>query len=71
MNKVSDSPGILVQITRGKTLIGTVKEGEVTLGLHDIGNLTPLLLGGIDARGIVGTGVENDNRALWSVLEKE
>lgn len=56
-NKVSNCPSITVEITRGETLVGAVEEGKVTLLNENVGNLLPLLLGGVDTGRVVGAGV--------------
>lgn len=68
-DKVTDSTGIAVQVTRSKTLIGRIKEREVLLGLHELSNLTPLLGSGVNTGGIVSTGVQEDDAAVRGIGE--
>jgi hypothetical protein len=64
-----DSPSIPVQIAAGKTLIGTVEEGVVTLPYHHVRNPAPLFPGRIYAGRVVSTGVEEEDGTVWSVGE--
>jgi len=61
IDKVPDRERVLVQIPRGKALVRAVKEGEMLLGRHDISNLAPLVRCGVNPRGIMGTGVEEED----------
>lgn len=67
--EVTNSPGILVKRSRGESLVGTVEEGEELLLSHDVGDLLPLLVGGIDTGGVVSASVENKNAALVGITE--
>lgn len=49
-------------------LIGHVKEGAEVALVEKVGKLVPLLLAGIDAGGIVGADVQEDEGALGNVL---
>lgn len=69
LNKVADGKGILVSAATGEALVGHVEEGEVALGLDELGNLAPLSLGRIDTSGVVSTGVEEEDAALGSGLD--
>ena len=53
LDKVPDGKGVFEDITRGETLVGHVKEGEVFLLLEQVGELFPLCLGGVDAGGVL------------------
>jgi len=44
-------------------LVGNVKEGQVALALAQLCDLGPLLWGGVNAGGVVGATVQEDNRA--------
>jgi len=57
LDKVSDSEGVLEDITRGESLVCHVKEGEVLLLLADVGELLPLSLGGVNTSGVVSTSM--------------
>lgn len=69
LDEVAGSKGILVSVTAGKALVGHVEEGEVVLLLHDIANLAPLSLGGVNTGGVVGTGVQEDDALLGGGLD--
>ena len=53
LDKVPDGKGVFEDITRGETLVGHVKEGEMFLLLEQVGKLFPLCLGGVDAGGVL------------------
>lgn len=69
LHEVTGSKGILVSVTTGKALVGHVEEGKVTLLLHDVADLAPLVLGGVDTGGVVSAGVEKDDAVLGSSLD--
>lgn len=69
LHEVTGSKGILVSVTTGKALVGHVEEGKVTLLLHDVANLAPLLLGGVDTGRVVSAGVEKDDAVLGGSLD--
>lgn len=69
LDKEPDGGSVPVEVARSETLVGGVKEGEVTLGGHDLGDLAPLGERRVDAGGVVGAGVEEDDRALGGVRE--
>jgi hypothetical protein len=69
LDKVTRSKGILVSVTAGKALVGHVEEGEVALLLHDIADLAPLSLGRVNTGRVVSASVEQDDAALWGVLD--
>lgn len=68
-DKVANGPGVVVEVTAGKALVGAVKEGEQALLLHDLGNIGPLFPGRVDTCGVVGAGVEDDDAAFWRVVK--
>lgn len=69
LDEVADSEGITVGITAGKALVGHVEEGNVAEFLEDLGELSPLVLAGVNTGGVVSAGVEQDGAAGGSVLE--
>lgn len=44
VSKVAHRPGVVVQVPRGKPLVGRVKQREQLLALNQVSNLLPLLL---------------------------
>lgn len=68
-NKVADSEGVLVGIAAGEALVGHVNESKVTLLLDEGRNFLPLLGGRVDARGVVGAGVEEKDAASGRGLD--
>ena len=69
LHKVSGGKRIAVSIATGKALVGHVEESKVALLLHDVADLAPLLLGGVDTGGVVSAGVEKDDAVLGSSLD--
>jgi hypothetical protein len=69
LDEVAQRKGVLVSVAAGKALVGHVEEGEVVARLDGLGDLGPLLLGGVDARGVVGAGVEQDDAVLGHALD--
>ena len=57
LDKVVDCPTILCKIPGRKTLVRAVEEGEEIPRLHDLRNLLPLILCGVNTRRIVSAGV--------------
>lgn len=69
LDKVSKGVGVLVGVSGSKALVRHVEEGEVSSRLDRIADDPPLLGGGVDTSGVVGTGVEKEDRARWGVLD--
>lgn len=69
LDKEADGRGVTVEVAGSKALVGSIEEGEVALGGHDLGDLAPLGGRRVDAGGVVGTGVEEDDGALGGVRE--
>lgn len=69
LDKVSDGVSVAGNVARGKALVGHVEEGEVALLLEDLSNGSPLLWGGINTGGVVGAGVQENDRAVVGVAE--
>jgi len=69
-DKLSDRPGIFIQITAGESLIRTVEEGEMTFLNHNVGDCVPLVSGRIHPCGVMGASVENHDRPVGSVTKR-
>lgn len=69
LDKVSDSPGIEIRIAAGKPYVRRIKEGKQMTHLHNFRNLLPLLHCGIQARGIVARGLEQNHSSLWRIAQ--
>jgi hypothetical protein len=69
LDEVSRGESITVRVTTGKALVGHIEESEVALLFHDIANLAPLVLGGINTGGVVSTGVQQDDAVVGSGLD--
>lgn len=65
LDEIADGARVTVEISRSKTLVGGVEEGKVVLLADHLGDLAPLLLGGVDAGGVVGAGMEKDDTTVW------
>lgn len=66
---MTERKGVLVGVAAGKALVGHVEEGEVVAILDSLGDLDPLLLGRVNAGGVVGASMEQDNAALGHGLD--
>lgn len=64
LDKVAHSGGISSKVTRGKALVGAVKEGEVLLLPNHNGQLLPLIQCWVDTGWVVSAGVEQDDGAF-------
>jgi len=69
LHKVPHGPGIAIRIATGKALVGGIKEREELLLFKQISQFDPLLLGGVDTGGIVGTGVQDDHSTGWGLVQ--
>ncbi len=63
-NEITDGPCVVFEISRGETLVCAVEEWEVGFGADDFGDVGPLVMGEVDAGGVVGAGVEEDDAAF-------
>src|SRR5687768_15024481 len=68
-SKVSDGISITIGVTAGETLVGRVEESNVLLLLHDLANLAPLGLSGVNSSWVVSTSMEQDNALRRSSLD--
>lgn len=68
-DKVSQRVRVLVGAARGEALVGHVEEGQVAARLDGVADGTPLLRRGIDAGGVVGAGVQQEDGALGRILD--
>lgn len=69
LDEVAHGPGVTGEVTRGETLVGAVEEGEVVALAHDDSDVLPLVLGQVDAGGVVGTDVQEDDGAGGSIAQ--
>ena len=60
LNEVANSPGIIFEIAGREALVRAVEEGEMFPRAYHLGELHPLIAGGVDACRVVGAGVEED-----------
>jgi len=65
IKEVSQSKAILFQVTRSKSLVSCIKEGEQVILFHYLGNYFPLFWGGVNSSWVVGAGVQEHN---WTRL---
>ena len=69
VDEVADCPGVIFEIAGCETLVGAVEEGEVFLCAYYFGEFYPLFTGGVDACGIVGAGVQEDNASFGGLFD--
>lgn len=69
LDKVPDGERVLVDVAAGEALVGHVEEAVVALRLDGGLDLLPLLDGRVDAGGVVGAGVEEEDALLGRGLE--
>mmetsp|Transcript_24662 Transcript_24662/g.76803 ORF Transcript_24662/g.76803 Transcript_24662/m.76803 type:complete len:303 (-) Transcript_24662:39-947(-) len=65
-----DRESILVEAARSVALVRAVHQRRELLLLHEIRDLLPLVLGGVDARGVVRAGVEEDHGTRCGALQR-
>jgi hypothetical protein len=69
LDEMSDGEGVTGDVTAGEALVGHVEEGEEVALLDQIGQFGPLFGLGVDAGGIVGAGVQQDDGAFGDFLK--
>lgn len=69
LDEMPDGEGVLVSQARCKALVCHVKENEVALLFANVADFGPLLGGWVDAGGVVGTGVEQNDGFPREVLK--
>lgn len=69
VDEMSHRISVSVSVTAGESLIGHVKEGVVSSSLDGIADLFPLRTSGVDAGGVVGAGVQEENATLGSTFD--
>lgn len=70
LDEIPDREVVLGQVTGRETLVGAVEEGEELLRADDLGDLFPLILRRVHARGVVRAGVQEDDTASWGGLQR-
>lgn len=60
---------VLLEITRGESLVGTIESREELLALDDFENFLPLGVCGINSGGVVSTDVEHDDGVVLGVVK--
>lgn len=68
VDEMADGEGILGSVSRGEALVCHVKEGEEVFLLDKFRDFFPLSRGGVDTRGVVSAGVEENDGTLWGIL---
>ena len=69
-DKVADSPSIMLEVAGCKTLVCAVEEGEMLLCSYCLCDFLPLILGRIYTGRIVGTSMQKNDAAFWSLLNR-
>lgn len=64
-----DGKGIPNQIATREALIGRVEERKELPLFHDLGDFAPFVLGGVDAGGVVGADMQQDDVAGLGFVE--
>lgn len=54
LNKVPESEGVLVGVSRGESLVCHIEEGVVLASLDGVADLLPLFRSRVDTGGVVG-----------------
>lgn len=67
VNEIAETVGIIIKGAGGETLVSSVKERIKLVLLAHFSNLVPLLLGGVNTGGVVGTGVQEHSRAYLGI----
>lgn len=65
--KLTDRPGVVLQIARREALVRRIEKGEYAFALAQAGDFAPLVAGRVDARRVVGAGVQQDHVARCGV----
>jgi len=68
LDEVADGEGVLGGVSGSETLVRHVKEGEELLLLDEIRDFLPLGRGWVNTSGVVGTGVQENDSTLGSIL---
>jgi hypothetical protein len=68
LNEMTDGERVVGGVSRGETLVRHVEEREKLLLLDDVRDFPPLGRGGVDASGIVGAGMQENDSTLWGFL---
>jgi hypothetical protein len=68
-SELANSPGIVVKVSRGETLVSRVKKRIVTSGKHDRGNIRPLFPGWVNTSGIMRARMQEEYRLGGSVVQ--
>ena len=69
LHSETDREGVLLQIAGGKALVSVVKAREKILGLAKNQERLPLLLREVDAGGVMGTEMEQDEGAVVEIFQ--
>ncbi len=69
LDEVTDGPGVVFQVAGCEALVGAVEEGEVGFLTDEVGERGPLVTGGVDAGGVMGAGVQEDDAAGGSSVD--
>ena len=68
-DEVADGPGVVFEVTGCETLVRAVEEREVFALADDFGELDPLVAGGIDAGGVVGAGMQENDATFGGLVD--
>lgn len=68
-SEVPQGEGINLDGSTGEPLVGHIEEGDVLLLFHQVFNLFPLGRGRVHSSRVVSSGVEADQRLVWSFVD--
>lgn len=69
LDELTEGVSVVLDGTRAVAEVGSIEEHDVVLLLAQLGNLIPLLLGGVHSGGVVSAGVEDEGRAILSLVQ--
>lgn len=69
LHEVTRGERITVRVSTGKALVRHVEEGKVALLLHDVADLTPLVLSRVNTGRVVRAGVKHDDAVVGGSLD--
>mmetsp|Transcript_39291 Transcript_39291/g.99021 ORF Transcript_39291/g.99021 Transcript_39291/m.99021 type:complete len:394 (-) Transcript_39291:73-1254(-) len=68
-HEATNGRGVSLQVTGGEALVGHIEERKETATTYDLVDAVPLRIGEVVTSGVVGTGLQHDERTTRSGLE--
>lgn len=69
LDEVPHRESVFIRVAAGESLVCHIEEGVMLLLFDDIGDLPPLLFGGVNAGGVVRASMQQDDRVIRRRLE--